>query len=130
MIAVIAALVAGQPVAAKPPSTASDDIVVIGLRKLDDWRAILIFERDVPKCRVIKTTNDPDLDRIGCTAMVQCFAETKDQFVALNDKTLTKSKRRTLWTAANRDRDDCLKVTRRTMMVELTNRHPEIMSER
>lgn len=123
MIAMLALLAIGQTVATEPPPPEqTNDIIVRSIRKLDDWRAVLIFQDDKPECRVVKPTDDPAIDTIGCATMVQCFVATRPRFAALNDRALSAGKRRLLRTAANREMEACFKTTRRTMMVDLTNR--------
>lgn len=123
MIEVFALLLATQA-AADPIQTnvQTDEIVVQGIRKLDDWRAVLVFRSDMPECRVITSTNDPEIDAIGCKTMVQCFTAMRPQFAATTNRGIAPHRRRQMRAAANREMDGCFKMTRRTMMVDLTNR--------
>lgn len=129
MIALFALLAIGQTAAAEPPPPdPANDIIVRSIRKLEDWRAVLVFQDDKPRCRIVKSTDDADIDAIGCATMVQCFVTTKPQFMALNNRALSASKRRSMRTAANREMEECFKTTRRTMMVDLTNRRSAMPS--
>ncbi|MDB5677084.1 hypothetical protein [Sphingomonas bacterium] len=130
MIALFALLAIGQTAATDPPPPdPSNDIIVRSIRKLDDWRAVLIFQDDTPTCRVVKSTGDAAIDAVGCATMVQCFVTTKPQFAALNNRALSASKRRSMRLAANRAMEECFKTTRRTMMVDLTNRRSALESK-
>ena len=129
MIAIFALMIIGQMATQTPPPDQSNDIIVRSIRKLDDWRAVLVFQDDKPACRVVVPTDDPAIDAIGCTTMVRCFEATKPQFMTLNDRALSARKRRLMRTAANREMEACFKTTRRTMMVDLTNRRSALQPE-
>lgn len=113
MIALLAlALTAGA-------QAGSDDIVITAVRKLDDWRANLAFAGDEPECRTVKSTNDAELDAIGCKAMVQCYADARPRLLAVSGRSLTPRARRQMRIDANRDLDACFRSTRRSLVLEL-----------
>ena len=99
-----------------------DDIVVKAMRKLEDWRGVLVFHSDTPECRVTTSANDKDLDKIGCTSMVQCFVDTRPRFLAVDNPKLSARARKQMRIAANRDMDTCFKTSRLTMVQDLTKR--------
>jgi len=102
-------------------AASSDDIVVTATRKLEDWRAVLVFENDVPHCKVIKRTDTATLDAIGCTSMLQCFDAARPKFLALSDKTLSTRARKQMRVTANRDMETCFKTTRHRLIIDWAN---------
>jgi len=122
VIAAFALLLAFQTTVPNADAPRADDIVVRDMRKLEEWRGVLVFQRDTPDCRVVTSANDKDLDAIGCASMVQCFVTTKPRFLALNDRKLSARARRQQRVAATRDMDACFKTTRMAMVQDLTRR--------
>ncbi len=88
---------------------AGDDIVVTARRQ--DWRAVLVMGGSSARCRVVTSTGDAELDRIGCARMTDCFTAAEPRFAALATARLPLAARKRVRTEINRDLTACFRDT-------------------
>lgn len=65
-------LALAMQIASDPVTARQDEIVVIGQRQ-KYWRGNMKYKRGVPFCKTARNTGDPEIDKIGCDAMISCF---------------------------------------------------------
>lgn len=100
----------------------ADDIVVTARAK--PWRAVLVFERDVPTCRILQSSDDAELDRSGCADMIACFTVATPRFAGLRDVPAAARERRRA--EIDRDMTACFGDTRRRIAVQVAGRERTI----
>ncbi len=111
-----------QTAAAPPPEGAvEEEIVVIG-EKMKAWRATMRLSKKGADCKVRVSTGDPAIDRIGCTAMEQCWPEFLPHFEATRAKDVTAAERKTRTDALNKELGTCVMARRDAAIAELADR--------
>lgn len=110
-------LTAVQAVAPAP----ADEVTVIG-RRLDTWRGAIRTTKAGTTCITKSSTGDPEIDRIGCTVMTECWPETRTRMQAAQVKGLTRAERKRLADAAAQAFITCGKPKREAMIDALAER--------
>jgi hypothetical protein len=119
LLALIASQAVQIAVPAQPPSA---DVVVIG-QKLKTWRGKIGDMSHSPvRCRTTRSTGDPDVDRIGCEAMVACSSPMQERIAAIADRHQPKAARDALRASLEHDIGACLEVRRDALVAELAER--------
>jgi hypothetical protein len=111
-------LLAVQAAPVVPPADTADEIVVIG-QKLKSWRASIRFRKSGPDCRIRQSTGDAAIDRIGCTAMEQCWPQFLPGFEATRAKGVTADVRKTQTAQLNQALGECVMAKRTAMIADL-----------
>ena len=104
-----------------PVDPAADEIVVIG-RKLKTWRGSVRSNRRGTSCRTRTSSGDPQIDAIGCAAMLHCWPATLPRFQASTAKGIAPADRKRLQTDANAALVSCLTIEHRTRVEALADR--------
>ncbi len=113
--------IALQTATAPPPETqVAEEIVVIG-EKMKTWRATMRLSKKGAECTVKVSTGDAAIDRIGCTAMEQCWPDFLPRFEATRAKDVTAADRKTRTAALNKELGTCVMAKRETAIAELAD---------
>ena len=108
---------------ASPPPPAdpvAEEVVVIG-EKMKTWRATMRLSKKGAECKVKVSTGDAAIDRIGCTAMEQCWPEFLPRFEATRAKDVTDADRKTRTAALNKELGTCVMARRDAAIAELAD---------
>jgi len=82
MLLMVLALAAAQtPAAAQAPAVEltpqqEEEIVVLG-RRLATWRGDARFTKGRYECKTKRSSGNPAIDRLACSAMTQCMAQVQ-----------------------------------------------------
>lgn len=99
----------------------AQEIVVIG-RKLKTWRATIRTGRDGLTCRTKASSGDPEIDALGCSAMMRCWPAARALFDASTAKGLAKADRQRLQAQANETMTTCVAAQHREQIEALAMR--------
>lgn len=111
-----------QTAAAAPPADAqvAEEVVVIG-EKMKAWRATMRLSKKGAECKVKVSTGDAAIDRIGCTAMEQCWPDFLPRFEATRAKDVTAADRKTRTAALNKELGSCVMARRHAAIAALAD---------
>ena len=108
--------------AAPPPAAPSpdaDEVVVIANR-LRGWSGTYRDTLGIKTCRTKTSTGDAEIDRIGCSALLACFAPARTKLEAATKAAgRDKAARAAAVEPINREMTACFKERRTTMIAEL-----------
>lgn len=107
-----------------PAAEVQEEILVIG-QKLKAWSARVESKNGVHRCKIKKSTGDTAIDAIGCTALTECVTKMQPQFQALQDKTLTRDRRKAFQAKANEEFTNCTFDRRSDLIAELADKRAE-----
>ena len=103
------------------PLPPEEDVVVIG-RRLDKWRGDIRTTASRTSCTTKRSTGDPEIDAVGCTAMERCWPDVLPRIKAAQVKGIAKAERKRLETAAGNAFAACVKPQRATLIEALRAR--------
>ena len=103
------------------PAETAEEIVVIG-EKMKQWNAAIRYRDGKAICTIKKSTGDPDVDRIGCDSMTQCFDAMRPRFDSTQDKALDRATRKQRLAEANTDLTACVVEKRGDMIAALAEK--------
>ncbi|MEP9358179.1 hypothetical protein [Sphingomonas sp. KR3-1] len=104
-----------------PNPETGEEITVIG-QKLKTWRAKVDFGRNGASCKIKQSTGDAEIDRIGCTAMEQCWPEFLPGFEATRAKGVSDADRAAKTAELNKALGACVMAKREAMIGELADK--------
>lgn len=108
--------------AAPPPSAgAAEEVVVIG-EKLKTWRAAIRFGKAGATCKIKASTGDAAIDRIGCSAIEQCWPQFLPGFEATRAKGIAAEARKAKTAELNQALGACVIARRDVLIAELADR--------
>ena len=108
-------------VQAAPTSPAQDEIVVIGQR-LSRWMGKYEIRGARMKCSTKTSTNDVEIDAIGCQAFQMCADALQSRITASDNNELDRGTRIALKAEIKRDLTDCVKDRRAELIADLAAR--------
>ena len=108
-------------VQAAPTSPAQDEIVVIGQR-LSRWTCKYEIRGAKMKCSTKTSTNDVEIDAIGCQAFQMCADALQSRIIASDDTELDRGTRLAMKAELKRDLTDCVKDRRAELIAGLAAR--------
>lgn len=118
MILLALALQAASP---PPPVDTAEEIVVIG-EKLKTWRAGIRFGKAGATCKIKTSTGDAEIDRIGCTAIEQCWPQFLSGFEATRAKGVAAEDRKAKTAELNQALGACVTAKRDALIADLADR--------
>jgi len=104
-----------------PDPETGQEIVVIG-QKLKAWRAKVDFGKKGATCKIKQSTGDAEIDRIGCTAMEQCWPDFMPGFEATRAKGISAADRAAKTAALNQALGTCVMAKRETLVAALADK--------
>ncbi|WP_337847568.1 hypothetical protein [Sphingomonas sp.] len=117
LLALALALQAAAPPAADP---VAEEVVVIG-EKMKTWRGQISSGKNGVVCKVKVSTGDPALDRIGCTAMEQCWPDFLPRYKATRSKGVTAKDRKACTAALDQELSTCVTARHEAAIAELAD---------
>lgn len=118
---ILLALALQTAAAASPPADpVAEEVVVIGA-KLRTWRGQIRSGKNGGVCKIKVSTGDPAIDRIGCTAMEQCWPDFLTRFEATRAKDVTAADRKTRTAALNKELGSCVMARRDAAIAALAD---------
>lgn len=104
-----------------PNPETGEEIVVIG-EKLKSWRAKVDFGKNGATCKIKQSTGDAEIDRIGCSAMEQCWPDFLPGFEATRAKGVAADDRKAKTEELNKALGTCVMAKRDTLIAELADK--------